>query len=342
MNIEVRYSNVGNMLKLFGDLRNGSFNRYELVELLEHQDYAVEFERYGTRVEKEEFIDYFSSIPYIRVEDIENEDLKAHHKYYIDVLENIELYKEKAKVLENLTLESVYEDVQVALEGLPDNMSLPDLRFIFTFGVGKSSGWVNENNIHFDFLQLVKDSAFHELNSIIAHEVHHFGMNKLYEKINMNSLNLKELFFLYFSGEGLAVKYCNNGKGILSKSIYKSPENVGLDDFTWEYLNNDFYNTMAVFRKTVEGINSQEITARDELEQKIVRYWMSLYTDSQDKNETPMLKHSRIYSFGNEIWGIIHDCFGKNKVFEILNNLQLFSYHYNLAMERLGHDEFKI
>ncbi len=342
MNTEVRYSSVYNMLKLCRDLKNGNLNRYELAELLEHQDYILEFERYGTRVTREEFIEYFLQIPYIKTEDIENEDLKTHHRYYVDLVQNIEYFTEQAGELEKFTLEFFHKTIQTALDGLPDYLSLPDLNFIFTVGIGKSSEWVYENNIYFDFLQLANDMSFESFHATIAHEVHHFGMNMLYEKINMNSLTLKELFFLYFSGGGLAVKYCNNAEGVLSKSINNSPKNVGLDSFTWEYLNNDFYNTMAVFKNTIERINDGEISARDELEQKIVRYWMNPYTDDQDMKEVPKLKHSRIYSFGNEIWGIIHDCFGKNKVFEVLNNLQSFSYNYNLAMERLGRDEFKI
>lgn len=146
---------------------------------------------------------------------------------------------------------------------------------------------------------------------------------------------------MYFSGEGLAVKYCNNAEGVLSKSIYQSANNIGLDDFTWKYLNDDFYNTMANFRKTISDIRDNNIRSVDELDKLILGYWMNPYTEEQDKKEIPKLKHFRLYSFGNDIWGIIHDCFGKSVVFETLRNPESFPVIFNNCLHKIGCKQFK-
>jgi hypothetical protein len=58
------------------------------------------------------------------------------------------------------------------------------------------------------------------------------------------------MVYLYFSGEGLAVKYCNNAERVLSKSIYSGCKNIGLYSFSWKYLNDDFCNNKVnMFKK---------------------------------------------------------------------------------------------
>ncbi|QTA37535.1 hypothetical protein JYK00_07310 [Thermosipho ferrireducens] len=342
MDFKIRYSTVKPMLELCQKLKDGKLEREELNGLLSHEDYEIEFERYEGRVSKNEFIEYFLNLMDLTEKDICNEDLKIHHKYYKDLLDNLEFYVEKNNELSRLTPELFKEQIEIALRGLPDDINLPDLNFIFTIGIGQSFGYVHKNNMHFDFLQLVKNMSIDDFCASIAHEVHHVGMNLIYENIDINTISLEELFYLYFSGEGLAVKYCNNAEGVLSKSIYDGPKNVGLDSFTWEYLNNDFDNTMRQFKKTIEDIRNNVIKSREELEKHIAEYWMNPYMDGQSKDEIPRLKHFRLYSFGNDIWGIIHDCFGKETVYDTVKNPGKFKDVYNSALEKLGREEYKI
>lgn len=342
MEFEVRYSSIKEMLELIKKLRKNEVTYSEIDKLLDHKDYQIEFARYKDRITKNEYIDYFLNFSSLKENKIKNEDLRIHHKFFKDLYDNLDYYFEKTKILNKFTKELFEKQINIALKGLPDDIKLDKLNFIFTVGIGQSFGYVHKNNMHFDYLQLIKNKPINDFCSSIAHEVHHVGMNLLYENIDLESIPLEELFYLYFSGEGLAVKYCNNAKGVLSKSIYDAPQNTGLDSFTWEYLNNDFENTMKHFKETINNIRSNKIENREELENQLSDYWMNPYIKGQDKKEIPKLRQFRLYSFGNEIWGIIHDCFGKEKVFEIIKDMSKFVQYYNIALEKIGYKEYRI
>lgn len=343
MGFSIRFSSINNMLELCKSLINGDVKKIDIENLIDHEDYKFEFERYKGRISKDEYVDYFFQLNNINETDITNNDLKIHHMYYKDLINNLDLYVEKFHELERALTPNLFEEqISVALRGLPDDIILPDINFIFTIGIGQSFGYAYQNGTHFDFLQLARDKSINDFCSTIAHEVHHVGINAIHEQIDLEHISIEALFYLYFSGEGLAVKYCNNAEGVLSKSIYNSAKNKGLDGFTWKYLNNDFYDTMTHFRKTISDIRNKNIKSVDELDKHVREYWMNPYTEEQDKSQIPKLKHFRLYSFGNDIWGVIHDCFGENSVFETLRNPESFPVIFNKCLDKIGYGQFKI
>lgn len=341
--LSICFSSIKNTIELLRNLAIGKVEKKDIENIINHEDYKLEFARYKERISETEYVDYLLQLSNLSEDNIINTDLKTHHIYYKDILNNFDLYSEKLTELKTLLTPSLFEEqISIALKGLPDDIALPDFNLIFTIGIGQSFGYVFQNNIHFDFLQLVKDKSIIDFCSTIAHEVHHIGMFEMLKQIDLNTIPLEALFCFYFSGEGLAVKYCNNAEGVLSKSIYNGAKNKGLDAFSWKYLNDDFYNTMNHFRKTINDIRNNNIKSHDELNKLMAEYWMNPYTEEQNKDEIPKLKHSRLYSFGNDIWGIIHDCFGKNAVFETLKNPEMFTVMYNKSLEKLRYEQFKI
>lgn len=342
MDFSIQYTSIKDMLKVCEKLKAANINKSDIENVINHEDYRFEFQRYKNRISENEFINYFLNIPKLTESDLKNEDLKNHHRYYKDLIDRLNFYTEKLNELDKFTPDLFKKQISIALRGLPDDLQLPNLNFIFTIGIGQSFGYVYKNGMHFDFLQLIKDNSIDDFCATISHEIHHVGMNIIHETINLNDISLESLFYLYFSGEGLAVKYCNNAEGILSKCVYDEPKNIGLDSFTWNYLNNDFYSTMAHFKETINDIRNKHINSVKELERDFSEYWLNPYIEGQSRNEVPKLKHYRLYSLGNEIWGIIHDCFGKNTVFETIKNIDSFPYIFNKALEKQGHKEFKI
>ncbi|RDY27295.1 hypothetical protein CHL78_009925 [Romboutsia weinsteinii] len=343
MRFSIRYSTIGDMLSLCNKLNIGEANKEDIRKLLKHDDYIFELERYGSRVTEDDFVDYFLDIPNLDEDDIKNNDLKIHHRYYKDLINNLDFYIGKFEEFKKLLTNELFEEqIKIALKGLPGNIILPQINFIFTIGIGQSFGYAHKDGTHFDFLQLAKDKSISEFCSTISHEVHHIGVNIIHDKIDLNSISLEELFYLYFSGEGLAVKYCNNAEGIISKSIYDGPKNIGLDSYTWKYLNDDFNNTMIHFKEIINDIRREKIKSIDDLNKDCMEYWMNPYIEGQSNDDIPKLKHFRYYSFGNEIFGIIHDCFGKDAVYNTLSNLKTFPAVYNKALDKLGYGEFKI
>ena len=343
MQFSINYSSIYTMLQLCNELKSGNVNEKEISQLINHEDYKFEFSRYKNRVSEEEFINYFLNLPNLNEDSITNNDLKIHHKYYMYLLDNLDLFIDKEKELNKWFKKNIFEEqINYALKGLPDDLKLPELKFIFTIGIGQSFGYVHGNGMHFDFLQLIKEKSLGDFCSTIAHEVHHVGMNLIHESIDFNTLTLEGMFYLYFSGEGLAVKYCNNAEGILSKPISDGPKNIGLDSFTWEYLNNDFDNTMNQFKETIRKIRNNEIKSTEELVSHLEEYWMNPLTKEQKQGDVPKLKHFRLYTFGNDIWGVIHDCFGKGVVYETLKNPENFPVVYNRALQEIGRIDLQI
>ncbi|MDD6771511.1 MAG: DUF5700 domain-containing putative Zn-dependent protease [Inconstantimicrobium porci] len=344
MNFKIRYSTVLPMINLCEKLKNGQATRDEFKQLLDHEDYQAEFERYKGRLNEDEFLNYIMNIFNLEEKDIANMDLKAHHKYFIYFLDNIDFYKNKFnEFINKITPEFVECQVNVALKGLPDNLDLPEPNYIFTIGIGRSNGYVHKNNLVFDIIQTF--TFFNNLDdfcSMFAHETHHLAMyNCIYSDIDESTLTPEEYFYLSFSSEGLAVKFCNNAEGVLSKAIYDSAKNIGLDKFTWKYLNNDFPDTMKHFRSTVKNIQSGAYNM-DDVEKDLSDYWTNFYTKDQKKGEVPKLLHFRCYTFGNDIWGMIYDCFGKEALYDTIKHPNKFPKIYNKSLEKIGHPEYKI
>lgn len=99
---------------------------------------------------------------------------------------------------------------------------------------------------------------------------------------------------------------------------------------------------MEEFKKTIARIRNNEIKSQEELFKHIQEYWMNPYTKGQSTDEIPKIQHFRLYSFGNDIWGVIHDCFGKNVVYDTINNLSKFPEVFNRALEKIGRSELKL
>jgi len=342
MSISISYSTISDMLNLIEKLSIKSLINKNLLELLMRKDYIMEFERYTNRISLDEFTKYFNSISILKESDIDNRDLRIHHKYICHALNNIDYYKEQLQQLNNIDNNMIDTQIKIALKGLPDYISIDGLNIVLTIGIGGSFGYIYKNNIHFDFLQLIKEVSISQFMASLSHEIHHYGIQQIVKSIDFSVMSLEDLFYFHFSGEGLAVKYCNNAEGILSKAIYDSKKNIGLDKYSWDYLNSDFNNTFKRFINTIHKIRNKTISTRDSLHKEIEEYWFSPYTEEQTPSEIPNLKQTRIYSFGNEIWGVIHDCFGKEMVYKTLYDIKSFSRVYNNAVDKLGFAEYKI
>lgn len=342
MKINISFETIDEILELSRQVKNGSLDMERLNKVLDHPDYQVEFERYRGRVAREEFVDFFSNFFSIDYEKITNEDLKARYeamKYFFDNLDN---YIIECNKIKKFSKEIFEKQAEIAKRGLPDDFKFEEVSFIFNLGIGMSFGYPYKDYTVYDIVYLVKNESFESFLSILAHEIHHVGINHLESTLDIDKLSIEEMFYLYLSGEGLAVKYCNNCEGNMTKKIYDSKPNLGMDSFTWKYLNDDFEDTFKTFKKHIGMIRSGEIKTIDDLNKIFYGYWMNAYTSDQDKNEPPKLRQTRNYSFGCDVWGVIHDVFGKEKVFEVFKNPKFFPEVYNEAVRKIGKGMYTI
>jgi len=298
------------------------------------------FTRYKERVTKEEYKEYLLNCRDLREEDIKNQDLKVHHQFYLDLFSRTEFYYNKYEILKQLVTPSLIEQsLELTKAGLPETISVDEIDFVFTIGIGMSFGYVYGDASHYDFITLSRDISFDVFFRTLSHEMHHICLKYLYP----DNLTPLDLFIIYFSGEGLAVKYCNNAEGVLSKKVYDDKEkNIGLDPFTWNYLNNQFDEAFAYFKDILIQIKNQEIKTKKEVSHIIRNYFMNSYTKEQDKTEKPKLNHFLLYSMGNDLFGVIHDVFGKDKVYEVVQNPKIFVETFNKAVISLDKPKYII
>ncbi|WP_069650094.1 DUF5700 domain-containing putative Zn-dependent protease [Caloranaerobacter ferrireducens] len=347
MEISISYETVPKMFEICKKLKVGKLEREELEEILAHDDYQIELDRYNKeasekgKFSKEDFIYFFMNIFSLRECDIKQGLLKARYSHLRNLLDNVEFYEKKFQEIKTITEEDVLSALEYTNKGLPEDVRFDKLNFIFSIGLGPSGGWFYKNYSHFDIIQFSELGKDIILNGI-AHECHHIGFNKMFEDLDITKITPEEYLYLFLAGEGLAIKYCNNGEGVLTKRIYKDEANIGLDKFTWDYLTNDFNNIFDNFKSQINKIRNKEIKDINELNEYISKYWMNRHTDEQNENEVPKLKHSRNYSFGNDIWGLIHDVYGSQKVFETLRNLKQFPKVFNSALEKIGRTDLSI
>lgn len=352
MSFKVRLETIYPMLDLCKKHKEGKLIENELLELLNHEDYGVEFERYNqeglylSKIPKTEFVDYFMNLFKIKEEDIKNERLKMRYPDFIYFFNNLDYYEEKIKKLVNLDMVIFDEGLQYTYKGLPEGVKFDQLDMIFTISIGNSFGWPYKDCVHFDVINLFKFMDIDNLEvfrAFVGHEIHHIGMGRILDEINNKDIDLEGYFYNFFSFEGLAVKYCNNSEGFLTKRVYDNLNaDIGMDKFTWDYFKEEFTEMYEKFKSHIELIRSGQINNMDKLNSVLAEYWLSPYAKDQDKSEQPKLKHYRSYYLGTETWGLIHDTFGKEKVFQVLNNPKLFPTTLNEALKKIGRDDLSI
>lgn len=348
MEVNIRNSTVPKMLELCRKHKEGRLQRSELEELLNHEDYQLELERYnkegGPRggFSKEEFVELFMNIFTVKQEEIHNTRLKSRYGQLMNLFENLEHFENQAQLVQTITREHVLKALQYTYFGLPDDIRFAKLDIIISISMGPSGGWYYKDCSQYDLVQFFNSFDLKSFIQLIAHESHHIGMRRIYETIDEEKITPEEYLYLFLSGEGLAIKYCNNADGVLTKSIFNEEAYLGYDEYTVHFMKNDFMETYKNFRKQIQMCRSGEIKTIEDITPYLMDYWMGLHTPGQDKSELPKLAFSRNYSFGCEIWGLIHDVYGSWKVFELLKDLKDFPAAFNAALEKIGRTDLKI
>ena len=324
MKINLRMSSIFPMLEFLRDLKKGQATRTQLTEIFNHPDYDYEFRRYEV-ASKKPLIDYFLSLDTIKESEIpilrpsRPTELTDKHPLWLSAYEQPEHYESIYNKIKQFITDEMLAEVETLIKrGLPDGIDIDTVDVICTLGIGGSNGYVFDGAFHFDLLQL-DDDKLKELPLLFAHEIHHIAMMK-YGSDFEHDLTLEEWYIYCFSGEGLALKFCNNAKGAISKPLYKDrPVNEGLDHFSMDYLNGKFDEARAVFKRTLADIRAGTISKED-VYQQLTSYWLNFHTEGQHVDETPKLNQPLLYSFGNDLFGAIYDAYGKEILFDCVRH----------------------
>lgn len=290
-----------------------------LKKIFDHEDYHFEINRYGLS-SADALIYYFSNLKKIRFEDIPDlcddrkSALRDKHVLWLDCAKNPKKYYDRYEKVKSILCEENIKNMLHKLSAaFPNKVDLDDISIISTLSFGPSFGYVYDNALHFDLFGIENFCTIEELPFIILHEMHHLQLQKLigsYKSFTKN-FSLLDDYIFRFTGEGLAIKFCNNAEGVVSKRIDDSLEsNIGISAMS--ILNNHFEEHFRLFNETIMKIMQQSITA-DEIHEQFRTYWWNPYLY---KSEIEFLPQTPIYSFGNEIFGSIYDSFGIETMFE--------------------------
>lgn len=324
MKVVVHQAQVLPMLTWLEKLAEGQADREALERMLESEDYAFEFARYKKRVTREEFREYLLNLPQVQEEQIQNLALQQHHFLWKDALEHLQKYREGYSQLQAVLAQGFEQKTQQVMERCYGPVELGTVGLVITLGIGPSFGYPYGDRMHMDFLQLIGENYLQEIQSTFQHELHHILFTRLYGEGDASTLEGEFCFFL--AGEGLAIKFANFAQGVLSDSICPAQVNRGLDEETIALLNADFENTWKHFADTIHRLREGRMD-REALEREMQEYWQSPYLDPQHPGK--QLLQSRMYTFGNEVWGCIYDAFGRKVMLDTLRHpdrcVQVFS-----------------
>ena len=329
--MELRMSSVPLMLEYVSGLASRPGDRETVRRIFAHEDYQFELRRYEIP-SAEHLIDYFTRLNTIAPEDIPDlsEDhrrnhLREKHSQWLDCIRDPQKYHDRYERLKALFTDSFLAEMQRKLTGMfpKGTVMLPDPAVVSTLSFGRSFGYPCEGAIHLDLFGVEEYCSLEELPRIVLHEMHHLQAFKMAESIP-DGQSLLDQYIRGFAWEGLAVKFCNNAEGVISRRL-EPDQAPNLCVPSIPLLNRHFEEHFQLFCDTVSRIKAGDFTEED-MERQWEQIWMNPYL----YGEKP-LNQLALYSFGNELYGCVYDHFGLDAVFECFYHPARLIAYFNRA-----------
>ena len=102
------------------------------------------------------------------------------------------------------------------------------------------------------------------LSYVILHEMHHLQTMKLVDSYHSftEKFSALERYIFRFTGEGMAIKFCNNAEGAISKRMNPGLDaNIGIPAMA--ILNRHFPEHLALFQDTGRKIESGLVSEKE-------------------------------------------------------------------------------
>ncbi len=295
--------------------------------VLNHPDYQQELAYYNTQLTTDMFIDFM-----LNIDDETHESIFDKRKAY---LEDIIKYPNKyIEEVEKITFDTkdLNQAYDKAHQALPEHLSFESFDVVFTIGLGKGFGFFVDNGIHFDFLQIIHNIPMQTVIDGLSYEIFQAAMAKVLLKLEPDTLPLDAYFYLPFILEGLPHKYMLNGEGLYSKALHDAPVNQTHEPGYFDAHVQNFHALFNRFKETVDDIRAGDITNKSHIDQELHLFWTAEMAEQADPAERPL----KMIALGQELIGIIHDVYGKEALYNILNDLKTFPTLLNDAFDYLG------
>jgi len=315
--MELRLSSIPLMLDYVSGLSAHPGDRDTVRKLFAHEDYQFELRRYGI-TSAEHLTDYFSRLSTIdpaEIPDLSDNHrrnfLREKHCQWLDCINDPQKYYSRYERLKAFFTDDFLADMQQRLtEMFPKGTEMiPDPAIVSTLSFGRSFGYPSEGAIHLDLFGIEEYCTLEELPRVVLHEMHHLQTVKMSEDAGETGFTLLDRYIRSFAWEGLAVKFCNNAEGVVSRRIEPElPPNLCVPAIS--LLNRHFPEHFQLFCGTVGRIRAGTFTEED-MERQQQEYWLNPYL----YGEAP-LEQLPLYSLGNELYGCVYDVFGLDAAYE--------------------------
>lgn len=343
--INLRKDTIPKMLDIMEKHNNNEDIKEVLLSLLEHPDYQMELERYGdhfedTRFTKDDFVDFFINIRHLKLEDIPSRGLRFRKDALLEIMDNIEHYRALYEQIKHYDNSMVEKALIKTYAGLPEGAKLDDIQIVINIGLGLSGGYVYKNFLQCDLKIIVNDQGADSLLNVIAHECHHMGFNQIASKID-EKVFLKDLdasLLVYLSGEGTAIKYCNNYEGLFTKRLDPTAD-IDVNPISLKYYLDNFDEIYAQLRSDIQELRSGKIKTIEELEKLFMSHYFYFDVEIDGELKENYLAQPVAYTLGADIWGLIHDTYGKEKLFELMQNPSELMSAFNESLKSIGRED---
>ena len=317
------------MLEYASGLASHPGDRETARRILAHEDYQFELRRYGIS-SAGHLIDYFARLNTIAPEEIPNlsggrrrNHLREKHSQWLDCIGDPQKYYGRYERMKAFFTDGFLAEMQRRLTGMfpKGTEMIPNPAVVSTLSFGRSFGYPSEGALHLDLFGVEKYCALEELPQIVLHEMHHLQILKMGEGIS-GEQSLLDRYILGFAGEGLAVKFCNNAEGVISRRLDRSlPPNLGVPSIP--LLNAHFPEHFRLFCDTVGRIRAGTFAEED-----MERQWEQVWMNTCLYGEEP-LDQTALYSFGNELYGCVYDHFGLEAAYECVYHPRRLIEYFN-------------
>lgn len=257
----------------------------------------------------------------------ENQRADAMFAFWQKEYENLNLYRKNLQLLEKMNLPKlIQKGVSGAQKWLPPSMKIPDFYF-FIHPNGGSTAFAINGNQGYDFFQLdkTKDGLIdvQKLIDVISHESHHLGLNTKDKTFKSEKDSLAFRFLMIFVAEGTASKFVDNMPGgIISKVSRGGSRNYdSAIKQIWETYSKEEQSLYMSFESDFEKIYDGTYN-KDSIQNRMTTHWLSGIK-------------GRAYFLGAELFGAVYKAFGKEKLFEVMEDPTLLLKNYNLAVMKL-------
>ena len=329
--MELRMSSIPLMLEYVSGLASHPGDRETVRQIFAHEDYQFELRRYEIS-STEHLVDYFSRLNTIAPEDIPDlgsgyrrNHLREKHGQWLDCADNPQKYADRFERLRAFFTDDFLAEMQEKLTAMfpRGTEMLPDPAVVSTLSFGRSFGYPHEGAIHLDLFGIDEYVSLEDLPRIVLHEMHHLQMMKMAEGVS-GEQSLLDQYIRGFAWEGMAVKFCNNAEGVISRRIEPDqPPDLGVPSIP--LLNEHFPEHFRLFCETVERIRAGAFTKAD-----MERQWEEVWFNAYLYGEKP-LDQLAVYSFGSELYGCVYDAFGLDAVFECFYHPARLTGYFNRA-----------